>query len=158
MSVFVFESCNLFVVYFVARFLPDSLFGSKLVCRLFLAIFNVSMREKGLFRTLSVRMNPLSKSLLKHPFAHAIFLTVHYSCSRKVVFGPAIIMSPRCRYGKCQNVYKFRISRAKCYPQNLKYSEIYPESLENPSGSAMGISLGLSLYFTVYPSYRVPLN
>ena len=34
------------------------------------------------------------------------------------------------------------------------YCEIQPEPLGNPSGSALGISLGLRLYFTVYPSSR----
>ena len=34
------------------------------------------------------------------------------------------------------------------------YGEIYPEPLQNPSGFALGISLGLRLYFTVYPSSR----
>ena len=34
------------------------------------------------------------------------------------------------------------------------YSEIKPEPSGNPSGSALGISLWLILYFTVHPSSR----
>ena len=53
---------------------------------------------------------------------------------------------------KKQDVSFFQINNVYLMTQVTRYGAIYLELLENPLGSALGISLELSIYFNLYPS------